>query len=78
VTIYELEGRGLNPDRNTFFSLLYKAQTNSEAHSASYPMGTGAFSSGIKRPGREVDHSPPFSAEVKSVGDIPPFPHMPS
>jgi hypothetical protein len=25
----------------------------------------GAFSPGVKRPGREADHSPPFSAEVK-------------
>jgi hypothetical protein len=28
------------------------------AHPASYPMGTGAFSPGVKRPGREADHSP--------------------
>jgi len=27
-------------------------------------MGTGSFS-GVKRPGRGVDHSPPYSAEVK-------------
>jgi hypothetical protein len=27
-----------------------------------------------KRPGREVDHSPPFSAEVKNAGAIPPTP----
>jgi hypothetical protein len=27
----------------------------------------GAFSLGIKRPGREDDHSPPFSAEVKNT-----------
>jgi hypothetical protein len=27
----------------------------------------GAFSPGIKRPGREVDHSPPTSAEVKKM-----------
>jgi len=25
----------------------------------------GALSSGVKRPGREADHSPPSSAEVK-------------
>jgi hypothetical protein len=25
----------------------------------------GAFSLGVKRPGREADHSPPFSAEIK-------------
>jgi hypothetical protein len=27
--------------------------------------GVGGLSMGIKRPGREVDHSPPSSAEIK-------------
>jgi hypothetical protein len=31
---------------------------------------------GIKRPGREADHSPPSSAEVKNGGAIPPLPHV--
>jgi len=39
-------------------------QTGPEAHLASYTMGTGSFP-GVKRPGRGVDHTPPFSAEVK-------------
>jgi len=30
-------------------------------------MGTGALSPGVKRPGREADHSPPSSAEVKNA-----------
>jgi hypothetical protein len=34
---------------------------------ASYPIGTGSFSSGLKRPGREADRSSPSSAEVKNV-----------
>jgi hypothetical protein len=29
---------------------------------------------GAKRPGREADHSPPPSAEVKNGGAAPPFP----
>jgi hypothetical protein len=29
--------------------------------------GPGAVSSGLKRPGREDDHSPPTSAEVKKT-----------
>jgi hypothetical protein len=33
---------------------------------------------GVKRPGREADHSPPTSAEVKKIGSIHPFPHTPS
>jgi hypothetical protein len=34
------------------------------SHPASYTMGAGSFS-GVKRPGRGVDHPPPSSAEVK-------------
>jgi hypothetical protein len=36
-------------------------------------MGTKALSFGIKRPGREADHSPPFSAEVKEY--VEPYLH---
>jgi hypothetical protein len=32
---------------------------------ASYPMRTGGSFAGVKRPGREADHSPPSNAEVK-------------
>jgi len=39
-------------------------QTGPRAHPASYTRGTGSFS-GVKRPGRGVDHPPPSSAEVK-------------
>ena len=39
-------------------------QTGPWAHSASYTMGTGSFS-GVKWPGRGVDHPPPSSAEFK-------------
>jgi hypothetical protein len=49
------------------FSLHHRVQTGSGSHPASYPMGTGAVSLGIKRPGRKVDHSPPSSAEVKNA-----------
>jgi hypothetical protein len=48
------------------FSLLRSIQTGSGAHLASYPMGTGALSPGVKRPGRETDHSSPLSAEVEN------------
>jgi hypothetical protein len=40
-------------------------------------MGTGALSLGVKWRGREADHSPPASAEVKKMW-IHPLPHMPS
>jgi hypothetical protein len=36
----------------------------------------GTFPKGVKRPRRELDHSPPFSAEIKNCGAIPPLPHV--
>jgi hypothetical protein len=30
----------------------------------------------VKRQGRETDHSSPYSAEAKTSGAIPPFPHI--
>jgi hypothetical protein len=43
-------------------------QTSSEAHPASYPMGTrGPFSGDKPRPGRDADHSPTSSTEVLNV-----------
>jgi hypothetical protein len=41
-------------------SLLYYRQTDPGAYPASCTMGTG-----VKRPGRGIDHPPPSSAEVK-------------
>jgi hypothetical protein len=35
------------------------------------PSGGEALPPGVKRPGREADHSPPSSAEFKSGGAIP-------
>jgi hypothetical protein len=47
------------------FSLLHSVQTDSGAHPASYPMGTGcSLSPGVKRQRCEAEHSPPPSAEV--------------
>jgi hypothetical protein len=50
------------------YSLFHSVQTASEAHSASYPKGiTGVPSSEVKRPGHEVNHSPPSSTEVHNA-----------
>jgi hypothetical protein len=35
---------------------------------------TQPLSRGVQRPGREADHSPPSSAEVKNGGAVPPLP----
>jgi hypothetical protein len=48
------------------FSLHHRVQNGSGAHPASYSVGT----MGVKRPGREADHSPPSSAEVKECVEL--------
>jgi hypothetical protein len=52
----QIRGRG-----NGIFSLCHRIQTGSGAHPASYPMSTG-----VKRPGRDSDHSLLSRAEVKN------------
>jgi hypothetical protein len=48
------------------FSSNLCVQTGSGAHPASCTVGTGgSFPGGKARPGRDADHSPPSSAEVK-------------
>jgi hypothetical protein len=49
------------------FSLHHNVQNGSGAHPSSYPMGNRGSFRGVKRPGREADHSPPSSAEVKNA-----------
>jgi hypothetical protein len=49
------------------FSSCPCVQTGSGVHPASYPMGTvGPFPGCKARPGRDADHSPPSSAEIKN------------
>jgi hypothetical protein len=49
------------------FSLHHRVQTGSGARPTSYTMGTRGLSLGVKRAGREADHSHPCSAEVKNA-----------
>jgi hypothetical protein len=49
------------------FSPYHRFQTGSGAHPASYTMGIKGSFPGSKWPGRDADHSPPFSAEVKNA-----------
>jgi hypothetical protein len=54
---------------NGNFSVHHRVQTGSGVNSACYTMG-------VKQPEREVDHSPPSSAEVKNAWNyncIPPI-----
>jgi hypothetical protein len=56
-----------SPTEEEDFSSSLCVQTSSGAHPASCTMGTGGpFPGGKARPGRDADHSPPSSAEVKN------------
>jgi hypothetical protein len=73
------EGSELESRYGQEFSILQIVQIGSGVHPTSYPMVTGGFSPGGKRPGREVDHSPPASAEVKIMWiytSAPPYAFM--
>jgi hypothetical protein len=67
VSDYGLDDRGSNTGRGKGYFSSLCVQTGSGAHLASYPMGTGvSFPRGKAWPGRDADHSPPSSAEVKN------------
>jgi hypothetical protein len=71
VSDYGLDDRAIevrSPTGAEDFSSSPCVQTGSGAHPASYPMGTGGCSfPGVKEwPGRDADHQPPSSAEVKN------------
>jgi hypothetical protein len=74
ATGYGLGGPGLIPGMEIFFSSLECAG----AYSASYPMDTEGSFAGVKRSGREADHSPPSSAEAKNSRAMISLHHMSS
>jgi hypothetical protein len=55
-----------SPTEAEDFSSSLCVQTGSGSHPATCPMGTG----GKARPGRDADHSPPSSAEVKNDQEL--------
>jgi hypothetical protein len=68
VTDYELDDGFLSASgEEKDFSSSLSVQTGSGAHPASYPMGMGGpFPGGKMWVGRDADHSPPSSVEVKN------------
>jgi hypothetical protein len=72
---YGLDDRGSIPDRgdDVIFSLHHHVQTDSGAHPASYPVGTGTLT-----PGREADHSRHLMPKLRMRGSIPPLPNSSS
>jgi hypothetical protein len=72
VTGYGLHGRVLIPGSGKiFFSPLHPDRLRGTPCLVSSVYGA-LFPTGVKRPGREADNSPPSSAEVKNVGAPPP------
>lgn len=58
----KLRNSGMLPTRIEMWEILLSRQM---FRKASYSVGTQVFPPRVKRPGRGVYHSPPFSAEVK-------------
>jgi hypothetical protein len=72
---YELDGRGSIPGRGK--RLFFYCTASRPALRPTQPpiqFVPEALSPGVKGPGREADHSPPTSAEIKNGGAIPPLP----
>jgi hypothetical protein len=65
--------QGSNPGGGARFST--PDQTDPGAHPASCAMGTGSFQ-WVKQPGRDVDHPPPSSAEVKGRVELYLYSHL--
>ena len=64
ATRYGLDGPGIESRCEGEARFSAPVQTGPGTHPASYTMGTGSLP-GVKRPGRGIDHSPPFSDEVE-------------
>jgi hypothetical protein len=58
------------------FSLHHRVKNDSGTHPASYPMGTRGSFPGVKRPGREAEHSLSSSAKVKECVEL--YVHSPN
>jgi hypothetical protein len=75
-TGYGLDSWGSIPGRGKFslFSIVSRLALGPTQPPIQWVLGT--LSPGVKRPGRQADHSPPSSAKVKNGGATPPLPHV--
>jgi hypothetical protein len=75
---YGLDGRVSNLGRGKIY--LFSTSSRSALGPTQPPIQwvPGAISPGVKRPGREADHSFTSGAEIKNDGAIPPLPHTSS
>jgi hypothetical protein len=58
--------------------LLRSVETYCKAHPASYPVGTGDPSPGVRRSDRQADHLPQSPEEVKNARSYTSIPHTSS
>jgi hypothetical protein len=78
VTGYGLDSRDAIPGRYKIFLFSIASRPCLGPTQPPIQWVLGALSSGVKRLGREPNHSPPSSAEVKNGGAIPPLPLLSS
>jgi hypothetical protein len=70
ATYYGLDGQGVGvPSSGGVKYFLFSTASRPDLGSTQPPSQrlTGALSPGVKRPGRDADHLPPVSAEVKKI-----------
>jgi hypothetical protein len=73
---YGLEGPGSIPGTARISLVSTESRSALGPTQAPIVWVAGALSPGVKRQGRETDHSPPSTATVKKGGAIPPLPHV--
>jgi len=66
MTSYELDELGFESRQGQEIFFSPKGLERSQGPTMSYLIGTAIIFARVKRPGCEVDHSPPFSVEVKN------------
>jgi hypothetical protein len=75
---YRLDYMGSNSGRGKFFLNSTASRPAPRPSQPPIQWLPGAISPEVKRPGSEVDHSPPSSVEVKNGGAIPQLPRTSS
>jgi Ni/Co efflux regulator RcnB len=71
-------GRSSSPGREKNFLFFKSSRPALRSTHPPIQWVPGALSPGVKRPGREVDHSPPICTEVKKMWICTSTPHTPS
>jgi hypothetical protein len=78
ATSYELNGRGSIPGRGKVFLISIASRPALESTQPPIQWVPESLSSKLKWLGREADHSPPSSSDVRNGGAVTPLPNMSS